>query len=160
MQLTDEHLPRQARPPDVCHFSDRSDHVHLSDRAHRVQRAEALAHSAARLCAEAAATCHWAQALVARSVRGRTRRYAVSVGRGERLVKRCAWCDRIRTSNGTWRELPSAVLEADVILSHGICADCRSRAFPQELDASPPTHDRPAYASLTGRVSTPLMVAD
>jgi hypothetical protein len=155
MQLEDEVLSRQARRSSVCHTS------HRSHRAQRVQRADALAGHAAQLCADAAAACRRAQELLARSVRGRTKRYAVLIGRGERLVKRCAWCDRIRTASGTWREIPSAVLlDADVILSHGICAACRSRAFPQELDASPATHDRPAYTSLAGQASTPLVAAD
>jgi hypothetical protein len=147
MQPHNEIPSWQARRSSACHV------------AQRVQRTDALDGATARLCEAVAATCRRAQEVIARSVHGRTERYAVPVGRG--VVKRCAWCDRIRTASGTWRVLASsAPLETDVIVSHGICADCRHRVYPAQLDDPAESHGQPECALLVEQMSAPPVAAD
>ncbi len=45
----------------------------------------------------------------------------------------CAWCDRVRSGSGEWREAD----RSDLALSpatHGICPDCLERATEQAGD--------------------------
>jgi hypothetical protein len=43
------------------------------------------------------------------------------------LVLRCAWCDRIKNEDGVWLTVPPEELErleADNLLTHGMCRRC------------------------------------
>ena len=47
-----------------------------------------------------------------------------------RLIIVCAWCNRIRDSEGVWRQ-PQVDLQADAkaTLSHGICPPCAEQSY-------------------------------
>jgi hypothetical protein len=107
-----------------------------------VAAAERLRAEAARTRETAATLCKLAGETVARVGSTRTliaheqtRRYALATRCGEALVKHCAWCGRTRAASGAWHSLaPNALWDACVIHSHGICAACRGRLLPPELD--------------------------
>jgi len=51
-----------------------------------------------------------------------------ALARVRRLLPVCAWCDRIRTEEGTWESMEGyleRVEDADV--SHGVCPECERR---------------------------------
>jgi hypothetical protein len=108
-----------------------------------VLRAESLAQSIERaqeLCFDAQVAVHKAAARVAESKRFQSERQrwkAVwsSCAGSHPVVVCCAYCARVRTPDGQWGAIPvslSANLHKSpaVRLSHGYCADCLARHFP------------------------------
>jgi hypothetical protein len=52
------------------------------------------------------------------------------------VVVCCAYCARVRTSDGEWGAIPASLSQAvhrsaAVRLSHGFCPDCLARHFPR-----------------------------
>lgn len=48
-----------------------------------------------------------------------------------RLIPVCGWCRKIRDDQGFWTEFEQWVqAQGQVTLTHGICAECKKRAFP------------------------------
>jgi len=52
---------------------------------------------------------------------------AEEVARLSKLIPVCAWCKKIRTDDGYWKELESYFAERHESITHGICADCEKR---------------------------------
>lgn len=49
----------------------------------------------------------------------------------------CSYCKKIRDDRGAWNQLESYIsAHADVLFSHGICADCRQEHFPTTTAAA------------------------
>jgi hypothetical protein len=49
-----------------------------------------------------------------------------------RLITICAWCNKIRDSEGLWHR-PQASLPKGVKFSHGICPECADRLYSSYL---------------------------
>lgn len=49
----------------------------------------------------------------------------------EGLLPICSWCKKIRNDKGTWEAIETYVgRRSKATFTHGMCAECRSRAFP------------------------------
>lgn len=54
------------------------------------------------------------------------------------LLPMCAWCKRVRTTQGDWERIEAYLTRhSDATLSHGFCPDCSARHYDQP---SPPPH--------------------
>jgi len=49
----------------------------------------------------------------------------------------CAWCERVRTGSGDWRQQEPPEVESPEV-THGICPEC----LAEETDSASPEHDR------------------
>lgn len=49
------------------------------------------------------------------------------IARLSKLIPVCAWCKRIRTDDGYWKEVEAYLSERKEKITHGICADCEQR---------------------------------
>jgi hypothetical protein len=99
------------------------------------------------LCWEARLAASQAAAQVAKSRREKSERnrwravWSRSASRDEPLVVVCcAYCARVRTSDGEWGAIPASLSQAihqsfAVRLSHGFCPDCLARHFPADTES-------------------------
>jgi hypothetical protein len=43
----------------------------------------------------------------------------------------CAWCKKVRDDLGLWQDIDTYMaLHSEVIFSHGVCPECRTKMFP------------------------------
>lgn len=53
------------------------------------------------------------------------------------LLPVCSWCRRIRDETGRWTRPSCGDPEAaGVVITHGLCPDCRRRHFPRQPQAA------------------------
>jgi hypothetical protein len=62
------------------------------------------------------------------ATRHRVEWYGVPTDDGQLWITHCAWCKRVRTTQGRWVLLPQGLTwEAPVVHTHGICATCAAK---------------------------------
>ncbi len=64
-----------------------------------------------------------------RTLNRRLEEAVAEVKRLSGLLPICAWCKRIRDSNGEWHQMEDYIRShADVSITHGICPECKEKA--------------------------------